>query len=132
MSTELQIKEERIHLASTNQYWSAAANSCSLTRFKKRLDSQKHRDALCMKTDYFRVDACWVAMTINCALIKLISQFLECCYGSFGCTLAQYPCLPTSSKWRISGTFVCEEISLYGKVSHCEISGREHENMDMK
>lgn len=61
-----------------------------------------------MKMDYFIVDACWVAMTINCALIKLISQFLECCYGSFGCTLAQYPCLHPSS-----GTFVCEKIIVY-------------------
>lgn len=62
--------------------------------------------------DYFRVDVCWVAMTLDCALIKLISQFLECCYGSFGCTLAQYPCIHTSSKWSISGMFACE-ITVY-------------------
>lgn len=95
-----------------SQYWSAAANSCSLTRFKKRLDGQKHRDALCMKMDYFRVAVCWVATTIICAPIKLISQFSECSYGSFGCIPASIHAY-TSSKWGTSGTFACAQITVY-------------------
>lgn len=134
-STELQIKEKKIHLAIMSQYWSVAANSCSLTRFKKRLDGQKHRDALCMKKDYFRVVVCWVAMTINCAPIKLISQFPECCYGSFGCTLASIHASTLTHIFKM-GYFwnicMCADHSLYGKVLHYEISGREHENLDTK
>lgn len=82
-----------------------------------------------MKMDYFRVDVCWVAMTINCALIKLISQFLEYCYGSFDCSPAQHPYLNTSSKWNAC---MREDHSIYGKVFHCEITGRVHENLDTK
>lgn len=82
-----------------------------------------------MQMDCFRVDICRVAMTINCALIQNISQFLQYCYGSFGCSPAQYLCLNTSSKWSIC---MRGDHSLYGKVFHCEISGREHENLDTK
>lgn len=35
---------------------------------------------------YFRVDLCWIAMTLSCAPTKLIPQFLGYCYSSFDCT----------------------------------------------
>ena len=64
---------------------------------------------------YFRADLCWIATTLNCVLIKLISQLLGYCHGSFGCTsdLLHSINVYTSTKWHVSGMFVLEKIKLY-------------------